>query len=279
MKIQASKIERSLIKKIYNKLLKKLKETKWNIKIDPSRKGILLTIMEDKEHKLVYEIFLMNGSFLALSREPEQKLLGKIQNNFDASFLVPSLYNLIWNDFKHAKKNYFNTLQYPYQNGPLDTRIFKRGGRSDGIVLFNKQNHIKFRIFNRDNIQKIKVNVSHIIISISDKVENLPSIKEGELCRGILKLAFQDTDNPHQSNSFTPHLARKILRFVKSNLKHVQLIITQCDAGISRSSGTAAALSKIVNGNDKEFFRPPYVPNRLVYKIILNEYYNKKGSF
>lgn len=135
---------------------------------------------------------------------------------------------------------------------------------------------MKFKVFNRDIIQKVNVKVPHAIISISDTPENWPSINENDLCQGILRLAFYDTDDPYRPKSFTSHLARKILRFVKPRLKHVDLIITQCDAGISRSSGTAAALSKIINGADHEFFRPPYIPNRLVYKLILTEHFNKK---
>lgn len=135
---------------------------------------------------------------------------------------------------------------------------------------------MKFRVFNRDTIQRIKANVPHIIISISDKVENLPPIKENELCLGILRLAFYDTDHPDYPDSFNSELAKQILRFVKQHIKHVDLIICQCDAGISRSSGTAGALSKIINDDDMEFFKPPYSPNRLVYHTILREF--EKGK-
>lgn len=131
---------------------------------------------------------------------------------------------------------------------------------------------MKFKVLNRESIQHVKARIPHIIVSISDKIENLPSIKENELCLGILRLAFYDTDNPNYSDSFTPHLAKQILRFVKQHIKHVDLIICQCDAGISRSSGTAGALSKIINNDDTEFFKPPYFPNRLVYRTILQEF-------
>ena len=135
MKITSSKIENILVKKVLNKLQEKLKDTKWKVVLDPSKKGILLKISKDKEHKLIYEIFLMNGYFVVLIRKPDQKLLGKIQNNFQFKELARSTFELIWEHFKKEKKN-FNQLGYLYENGPLDNRAFKRGGWSDGIVLF-----------------------------------------------------------------------------------------------------------------------------------------------
>jgi hypothetical protein len=51
----------------------------------------------------------------------------------------------------------------------------------------------------------------------------------------------------------------------------VNIIVAQCDAGISRSSATAAALSKIIR-NDDSFYFKIYYPNKLIYSIILKEY-------
>lgn len=129
-----------------------------------------------------------------------------------------------------------------------------------------------FRVFNRHNIQRVRVKVPYITVSISDKVENLPVLPPDDLRLGVLQLAFFDTEVRDYADSFTPELARQILRFVKKYIKHIDLIVCQCDAGISRSAGTAAALSKIINGDDMEFFRPPYHPNRLVYHTLLNQY-------
>ena len=133
-----------------------------------------------------------------------------------------------------------------------------------------------FRVFNRHNIQRIRVKVPYIVVSISDKIENLPILPPDELRLGILRLAFFDTELPDTADSFTPELAKQILRFIKRYIKHVELVICQCDAGISRSAGVAAVLSKIINDDDMEFFRPPYHPNRLVYRTILNEYEKRK---
>lgn len=51
----------------------------------------------------------------------------------------------------------------------------------------------------------------------------------------------------------------------------VQIFIVHCAAGISRSAGVAAALSEYLGLHEKIFGNPNYYPNRLVYKLSLNE--------
>lgn len=146
MKILADKIEEQLVKKIARKLQHKLKKSHWKIKLDPSNKGILLSIQKDEDHLLVYEIFLIDGSFFVLVREPEEKVLTKVQNDFESSELTKQLFRPIYNHYKYEKKNYFNVMEYPYEDGPLDTRVFKRGGWSDNVILFSV-NENKDRLF------------------------------------------------------------------------------------------------------------------------------------
>ena len=48
------------------------------------------------------------------------------------------------------------------------------------------------------------------------------------------------------------------------------MVICQCDAGISRSSGMAAAIAKAFNGEDNWLFEH-YIPNRTVYRKVLEK--------
>ena len=49
-------------------------------------------------------------------------------------------------------------------------------------------------------------------------------------------------------------------------------VIVHCDAGISRSSGVAAAILKAKTGDDSQIFNSPkYRPNMRCYRIILDE--------
>ena len=53
-------------------------------------------------------------------------------------------------------------------------------------------------------------------------------------------------------------------------MDEIEWIIVHCEAGVSRSAGAVAALSKLLNGDDSYFFKH-FLPNTLVYKLILKE--------
>jgi len=116
-----------------------------------------------------------------------------------------------------------------------------------------------------------------VVISITSKNGSPANISTTNGLFEILFLKFDDisrTDLNLCAEDFTlfnRDFAKKILAFVE---KHTdKLIICQCEAGISRSAGVAAALSKIYNGDDS-FFYKNYRPNSLVYNEILKEYHN-----
>jgi predicted protein tyrosine phosphatase len=87
-----------------------------------------------------------------------------------------------------------------------------------------------------------------------------------------LRLSFHDLESPQpdlpEAKLFTHEDSRSILRFVEKNRSSVRLIVCHCDAGMSRSAGVAAALSRWLQDEDSAFFRH-YVPNRLVYDTLL----------
>ena len=49
-----------------------------------------------------------------------------------------------------------------------------------------------------------------------------------------------------------------------------------CEAGISRSAGIAAALSKIIDKVDTIFFKN-FIPNRHIYRTIMEEWADQNG--
>jgi len=52
--------------------------------------------------------------------------------------------------------------------------------------------------------------------------------------------------------------------------------VVHCSAGIARSAGVAGAISLVLNGKDAMFFKGRYIPNRFVYRTILNEWERRK---
>lgn len=139
-------------------------------------------------------------------------------------------------------------------------------------------------IFDRNIIQHFAIGSDpHIIISITEPTLDFPKIKseeeESKDLIGLLRLVFTDEDNPEiykhskQDKLFSDEQANQILDLVFNNSGY-SLIVCQCDGGLSRSAGVAAALSVILKGNkaDKWVFNGPYIPNRLVYRKIINNY-------
>lgn len=168
---------------------------------------------------------------------------------------------------------------------------------------------MKIQVFSKIAIEDFKTNKKHIVISVrspKSKIANLPNQKSR---LNALFLAFHDVDERclqisatvdcdvcggsgyieeyrHIENGrcfkcnrdgldiklFSKKNARDILNFIKEYKNDIDLIAINCEAGISRSAGIAGALSKIYNNDDSYFFKK-YLPNSLVYRLILNEYY------
>lgn len=120
----------------------------------------------------------------------------------------------------------------------------------------------------------------HIIISIFTPGDEPPRVCQNKYTRQVIQFAFDDLDRPPGPATqlalglpvlFGDEEANTIADKVEFwHRKGVDFIVCHCDAGISRSSGVAAALSKYYNGTDFEFFDPPYRPNMLVYTKVLN---------
>lgn len=125
-----------------------------------------------------------------------------------------------------------------------------------------------------------------IVISITDPKSEPVNLPLRDF--SILRLSFHDLDQTYPISGpaiilFNTDMAQQIKDFIVNQLcerglqsiqilgmLHTTSLIIHCEAGISRSAGVAGALSKYILGDDSQFFRTPYLPNRLVYKTLLN---------
>ena len=85
---------------------------------------------------------------------------------------------------------------------------------------------------------------------------------------GLLRLVFEDIEDPDTPTSFTTALAAEILAFVEQMWNQVDVFLVHCEAGLSRSPAVAAALSRIYYDHDGGWFESIY-PNRLVYRLLV----------
>ncbi len=77
---------------------------------------------------------------------------------------------------------------------------------------------------------------------------------------------------------FNKKQAKEVVDFVEKNKEWADILIVHCDAGVSRSAGAMLAILeanfgrdvalRYISGNTKRTF----VPNDLVYRLIMNEY-------
>ena len=139
---------------------------------------------------------------------------------------------------------------------------------------------MNFLVLSRQKIAGFSTDIPHIVISIVDKYEKSARIRPNKFCLGITRLRFDDYGEDtkkwakEKTVLFNKEDAKKIVNFVRRYLNKVELIVCQCEAGISRSAGVAAALSKYITGSDEYYFKH-YLPNSLVYKLLINELYKE----
>ena len=129
---------------------------------------------------------------------------------------------------------------------------------------------MNIQVSSRHKVEKTMYDMPHVIISVTERntFADLPKNKQR---LGVLQLKFYDIDHKISNyNMFDHYQAREIIEFVEKYKDKVDIIVCQCEAGISRSAGIAAALSKYYNATDDFFFKN-YCPNKLVYRILLQE--------
>ena len=110
------------------------------------------------------------------------------------------------------------------------------------------------------------------IISFADSPFDFINFPTGT---NVLKVCFSDirpfTTSKSKYDSVLPE-AKEIANFIKKNISEGKDIICQCDYGISRSSGCAAAIMEYYSNKGIEVFSDyRYTPNQFVYKRILDE--------
>lgn len=145
---------------------------------------------------------------------------------------------------------------------------------------------MKFMILNREAALDVVPHlvVPNAVISITDPNNKKPAqFAITDFTKDVLYIKCYDVDKSsanffwypdrYKEGAFTKEQAVQILDFVEEVKDNIEILVVHCDAGISRSSGVAAALSLIYTGTDKGIFMDKrYVPNMFVYRTILNVY-------
>lgn len=116
------------------------------------------------------------------------------------------------------------------------------------------------------------INSPCAIISISGSNEPMSDIIKNPFILHLLELHFDDVEEDwHNEKAMTFEDAENIVNFVKQ-LNDVDTLYVHCGAGISRSAGVAAAISKALTGDDSYFFERLFCLNMNCYKLTLKAF-------
>lgn len=86
---------------------------------------------------------------------------------------------------------------------------------------------------------------------------------------GLLRLAFGDVEFAGRDGGITTEDAGQILKFVLRWQDEVDCLLVHCEGGVSRSPAVAAAVFKVLTGQDADYLFERYTPNMLVYRTIV----------
>jgi|SRR5579884_723730 len=132
---------------------------------------------------------------------------------------------------------------------------------------------MRFLVLSRKEAREVAPQEPYIVIAIADRDGEHADLADSPHCLAVLRLRFDDTETTDFGGyPMTRKHALKIVRFVREYREPAQLIVCQCEQGISRSAAVAAALSSWIQKEDARFFRL-YQPNRHVYRLILDVAY------
>lgn len=118
-------------------------------------------------------------------------------------------------------------------------------------------------------------NKSYAIISIKNPEEE-NDLELSDNIVGIIKLWFHDVEsNVDNLIAMSEDDAEAVVEFCQKVLPHSDILIVQCDAGISRSAGVASAISKYYFNDDNWVFKH-YHPNMHCYTLIRQKFYESE---
>lgn len=119
----------------------------------------------------------------------------------------------------------------------------------------------------------------YILISIHNPSDKPIKLNYDQNCVSTLVLSFADAENgsfggAKFENVFTDDQANQIADFIIKYINQIKLLVVNCQAGMSRSAGAGAAISKVINGEDQLFFdyyRPNSTVRSKVYRALMEK--------
>jgi 8-oxo-dGTP diphosphatase len=139
--------------------------------------------------------------------------------------------------------------------------------------MFFRGHNRSFHVLSRREVSVFRSIHPYILISITNPAGIYAPLTDCKNRKGLLQMQFSDI-SPGENGEvyldqilFDSNHAKRIVQFVNGFPDDV-MIVVNCEAGMSRSAGVAAALAKFYNGTDQEFYERRR-PNSTVYSTLL----------
>lgn len=128
----------------------------------------------------------------------------------------------------------------------------------------------------RDEAQRYHSSEPYVVISLSDSDAPPPNIYRHETLRDWLALHFDDVYPQHCFDESGARLfcemserdAHRIAEFVHRWWGEVATIVVHCHAGLSRSTGVAAAIRTHHGQDERDLYESPRNPNRHCLALV-----------
>ena len=129
---------------------------------------------------------------------------------------------------------------------------------------------LEMQVLDRYSAQTITHDKPYFVISITDPSCYACDLAQSSSKKAVLRLVFEDSDDSERGMSVDQALQVRdfVLRQVKRGITRC---VVQCEMGISRSAGVAAAISKHINDDDSLFFSY-FIPNMNCYRKVLDAF-------
>jgi predicted protein tyrosine phosphatase len=139
------------------------------------------------------------------------------------------------------------------------------------------------RVLSQEMAENYAHDQPHVFVSIISPGGEKVALPNNEGRLAVVRLCFHDVDQGDPHCVATSFLAHHDIEAVPARREDASLvkvaveanpgadILVNCEAGISRSAGVAAAISKALTGDDERYFRR-YRPNMHVYRLFYREF-------
>ncbi len=147
-----------------------------------------------------------------------------------------------------------------------------------GHKMHASKRKIEIICLNRKNAEAFDCESLFLQVCVHDPDKPPPSLQKSIRRLARLDLTFDDVSYESDHDAvFSDALANKFATFVFSNLARAQQIVINCEMGVSRSAGLAAATDEVINFVEESdlFYRSDLFPNKLVHekaKIALTKF-------